>query len=434
MVLFKKKIKPRVCLIGLDGVPLSMLKHFFQKGIMPEFAELALQGSLVPMSSAIPEISAVSWTSFMTGTNPGTHGVFGFTDILPQSYELKYMNFNDCKVLTIWDRLGSLGKRSVIINQPATYPARKLSGVLISGFGASDLFKAVYPAKYIRPLRRRDYQIDIVQIRASEDYQVLMSDLKRTLQSRKDAVDLLWTSEKWDYFELIITGTDRLLHYLWAALDDQDHPLYPEVLAYFRELDQLISDVVHRFQKLTNQKETINGLFILSDHGFCTLEHEVYLNTWLKNEGLLSYSRDAPHSLLDVSPETQAFILDPGRLYINRKGKFPRGEVREAQVEKIKKQIKAKLMTLEYDQKKVVQNVFDKSEIYSGQLVEQAPDLIIESQPGFNMKGALNEPHLFKGTSATGMHTGAGAFCFNDDLPDESLHIDQLAQKILRYF
>ncbi len=77
------------------------------------------------MKASLPEISAVSWTDFMTGTNSGTHGIFGFTDFKPDSYELRFPNFLDVKAPTFWDTLGAKGKKSIIINQPSTYPARQ---------------------------------------------------------------------------------------------------------------------------------------------------------------------------------------------------------------------------------------------------------------------------------------------------------------------
>ena len=51
--------------------------------------------------------------------------------------------------------------RSVVINQPATYPARPIHGALVSGFVAVHLDKSVFPARYLRTLRDIDYEIDL---------------------------------------------------------------------------------------------------------------------------------------------------------------------------------------------------------------------------------------------------------------------------------
>ena len=88
MRLFKRKKKRRVCVIGLDGVPYPLLLDLAEKGVMPNFAELIKSGHLHKMKASLPEISSVSWTDFMTGTNSGTHGIFGFTD-----FKKIHMNF-----------------------------------------------------------------------------------------------------------------------------------------------------------------------------------------------------------------------------------------------------------------------------------------------------------------------------------------------------
>ncbi|TET71693.1 MAG: hypothetical protein E3J44_03865, partial [Candidatus Aminicenantes bacterium] len=74
MSLFKKKKKKRVMVIGLDGVPYSLLLELAQKGVMPATSKLIDSGHIQRMKASLPEVSAVSWTNFMTGTNPGTHG------------------------------------------------------------------------------------------------------------------------------------------------------------------------------------------------------------------------------------------------------------------------------------------------------------------------------------------------------------------------
>jgi len=77
MALFKKKKKKRVCVIGLDGVPYSLLLDLAQKGNMPTVTQLLDSGHLHRMKASLPEISAVSWTDFMTGTNSELTGFLG---------------------------------------------------------------------------------------------------------------------------------------------------------------------------------------------------------------------------------------------------------------------------------------------------------------------------------------------------------------------
>ena len=74
--------KPRTILIGLDGVPFELLSDLAETGVMPNTKRLISSGTFRKMQSSIPEVSSVAWSSMITGTNPGTHGIFGFTVIL----------------------------------------------------------------------------------------------------------------------------------------------------------------------------------------------------------------------------------------------------------------------------------------------------------------------------------------------------------------
>ena len=114
----------RACVVGLDGVPASMVSRFMNDGVMPRLREISERGTMTSMTVSLPEISSVSWTTFMTGKNPGEHGIFGFTDLHPGTYKTSFPSFREVKTQTIWDRLGEKKMRSVVINQPATYPAR----------------------------------------------------------------------------------------------------------------------------------------------------------------------------------------------------------------------------------------------------------------------------------------------------------------------
>ena len=120
----------------------------------------------------------------MTGTGPGEHGIFGFLDLKPGSKEIRFASFRDVKVPTLWDRLGKKKKTSVVINQPSTYPARPIPGVLVSGFVALDLQRAVYPAKYFSDLKRSNYELDIDTLQARKDSEYLVQSLDSSLNGR----------------------------------------------------------------------------------------------------------------------------------------------------------------------------------------------------------------------------------------------------------
>ena len=427
MALFKKKKKKRVFVLGLDGVPHSLLQDLAARDIMPTVRELIESGHLHKMKASLPEISAVSWTDFMTGSDSGTHGIFGFTDLKSDSYDMRFPNFLDLKTKTFWDTLGEHKKRSIIINQPSTYPAREINGILVSGFVAIDLAKAVYPPEFRASLDKLDYQIDIDTMQSREDPEFLWKDLYRSLDKRISTLNLLWKQD-WDYMEFVITGTDRLQHFLWDAYADTDHPHHKNFLDYYRQIDQVIAYVTNSFRRLNDSDE---GLFLLSDHGFTGIEQEVYLNVWLEEQGYLQFDASPPESLGKISSTASAFAMDPNRIYLNMKDKFPKGSVNPSERNSVKKEIAEKLENMEWNGKKIVRKVFDAQQVYNGPYTGEGPDLIVLSEYGFDMKGSIKKKEIFGRTNLQGMHTWDDAFFWANTDYGQDLAISNLSKLIL---
>jgi predicted AlkP superfamily phosphohydrolase/phosphomutase len=427
MAILKKKIQNRVCVIGLDGVPFGLLQHLARTGVMSSLGRIIDTGHLHPMKASLPEISAVSWTSFMTGTNPGTHGIFGFTDFKPKSYDIRFPNFTDVKAPVFWDTLAERGVRSIIINQPSTYPARRINGVLISGFVAVDLAKAVWPPECKDPLEQMGYQIDIDTMKSRENPAFLWQELIKTFMGRQKALNMFW-EEEWDYFQLVITGTDRLHHFLWNAGADPEHPHHQNFLEYYRQIDRLIAKIYSSFRKTAGDEENI---FFLSDHGFTGIIQEVFLNAWLEKEKFLKFTKPQPNGLEDISPKTKAFALDPNRIYLHHAKRFPNGSVQASEAKAIKEDITRRLEKLEYRGKKVVRKVFNAKDIYSGPQTSLGPDLIVLAEPGFDMKGSIKRKEIFGRTPGLqGMHTWDDAFFLAKNDFGPNLVISDLAKII----
>ena len=431
MALFRKKKKKRACVIGLDGVPHSLISRFCEEGVTPALAKILASGSLRKMKVTLPEISSVSWPSFMTGSDPGTHGIFGFIDLRPGTYNMFFPSFRDLKAPALWDKLGMDKKTSVVINQPSTYPARKVEGILISGFVAIDLVKAIYPPSYISKIKAMDYQIDIDTMRSRQDHDFCFSELDRTLAGREKAYQLLWKDLDWDYFELVITGTDRLQHYMWNVLEDPSHANYHRALDYYRKVDALVGKIYERFCDESGHERDGDGFFLLSDHGFCQIKQEVYLNTWLEKEGYISYNKPSPQTVADIAEGTKAFVLDPGRIHINRKGKYPLGAVGEDEARDLIEEIREKLLRLHFEDETVMENVSLRDEVYSGPFSGEGPDLIATAHHGYDLKGSVAKKVIFGRTDLEGMHTWDDAFFWTAGDAGENVHITGLSDMIL---
>lgn len=431
MALFSRK-KTKAVVLGLDGVPHTLLQDLMAQGVLPNLQKIFAAGNLRRMEVTVPEISAVSWPSFMTGVDPGTHGIYGFTELIPGSYDMTFPNYTNLKAPTIWDRLEQRGKRSVVLNQPGTYPARRINGALISGFVAIEIHKAVFPAKYIGKLRRLDYDIDIDTSMARTNHNFAFQELERTLDGRRKAVDLLWEDEEWDFFEVIVTGTDRLHHYLWHALVDPSHQHHDRAIDYYRNVDKFAGEMADRYVKETKD-DSLSGFFMLSDHGFCALEKEVALTRFLVEKGLMKFETDEPTDLGQISPESKVLIMDPNRIYVHTKGKFPKGAVDPADTAKVVEDVEAALRELEFEGKKLVRRFFRNQEAYHGPLAELGPDLVAVSINGFDFKGSVDRREVFGHFGLTGMHNQDDAFLWTTKNVPETPQITQVAGLILEH-
>ncbi len=419
----------KVVVLGLDGAPYTMIKQLAEDGVMPNMRSIINKGNFYQMNTSIPEISSVAWTTFMTGKNPGEHAIFGFTDLAHQSYRLRFPNFADLKSPPLWEEIEKENKRTVVINLPSTYPAKPIKGILISGFVALWIEKASYPERIVPFLKSIGYRIDVDTLKAQEDKNFLLKDLRETLNIREKAIAHFWDEENWDLFIAVVTGTDRLQHFLMDAYSDRTHQHHQSFLDYYNQVDcRVVKRINERIDRYTH-------LIVMSDHGFTPIEKEVYLNRWLLEEGYVKFKSKNPETIEDIDEGTRIFVLDPGRFYVNMKDRYPSGTIVSAdEYNELLDEIISKLELLEYKGKKVIDRVFRREELYSGPYAGQGPDLVARSNYGFDLKGNVKSKKVFGNSFLVGMHTQDDAFVI---VPEGTKfnakpHISQIKDIILR--
>jgi predicted AlkP superfamily phosphohydrolase/phosphomutase len=382
-------------------MPYGLMDKFAHDGTMPNFGELVDEGVFRQMASSIPEVSSVAWSSVITGTNPGEHGVFGFTDVAPGTYRTTFPNYNNLKVKPFWEREGN--GRSVIINVPTTFPAREMNGVHIAGFVALDLERSTYPPSLVPTLQEVDYRVDVDSQKAHETLGFFLRDLEKTLQARIKVYRHLWHEEDWSTFMLVFTGTDRLAHFLWEAYEDEEHEYHEAFLDHFRQIDEVIGEIA----------DNLRGddiLIMLSDHGFERLDKEVYVNYLLQEEGFLTFEDGASPGLKSLASEAKAFALDPGRIYVHSKERYPDGTVEANARETVVDDLIDLFESLEIEGEKVIQRAYRGRELYSGGQVHRAPDLVLLGNSGYNLRGNWKAKQPFGKGVFTGKHSQADAF------------------------
>jgi predicted AlkP superfamily phosphohydrolase/phosphomutase len=369
-------------------------------------------------------VSSTSWATFLTGVNPARHGIFGFIDLRPYSYQFFFPNLKHIAAPTLWDFAARGGLRTLCLNVPTTYPARPLNGVLISGFPAPDFRKCFFPQHLAAELESLGYVLDVEVGDVTGDPASFLRRVEQSLEARVRAFTLLLEREDWALAVAVFTETDRLQHFLWNGLADPAHKLHAQVLDFYRRVDQCIAAVASSIND-------DDALFLVSDHGFTGVKAQVYLNAWLRARGYLKLPPDAA-SFDCIDSGTKAFALDPGRIYLHRAGRFPKGAVSESEAAELLPKLRQELRDLSWNAQTsqlvtagegdpVLQDIFLKEEIYSGSLLETSADLIAVPATGFNLRGAWKHGAIVGSDSMTGAHTrGNALFYYRGDLSTQA--------------
>lgn len=154
----------KTVVLGIDGMDPVLLKRFVDEGAMPTFKAFMERNASGMLSTTMPPQSPVAWSSFITGTNPGGHGIFDFVHRDPKllhPYLSTSRSFGSDSGIALgnwnlplesgrvelmrkgrpfWSILEEKGIPSTIFALPANFPVVEDGGVqALSGMGTPDL-------------------------------------------------------------------------------------------------------------------------------------------------------------------------------------------------------------------------------------------------------------------------------------------------------
>ncbi len=422
-------MKQKIFILGLDGMPYSLLKSNYIKTLMPNLTKLCSSENSKSMNSVYPVVSSVAWTGFATSVNSGKHGIYGFVDKNNNPFYLRVPTSRDRLVDTIWNKL-SKKKKVFVINVPLTYPPEAINGKMVSCFLCPDMKKLTYPENYYKQLENMDYIIDVDASHIKSDRIALLKQIIHAMKVRFHVAFELLKNEEWDYMQLHIMETDRLMHFYYNNIGCfHDNLENDYVNSFFKRLDYYIGELI-------SQLDEDVKVIILSDHGMCKIESEIQLNTWLKDIGFLKFDQTNANSIENYSRESLCYSLTPGRIYINLKGREERGSVEQDNYLTIRNEIKSKLLEMTYRNTTVpiMNNVMFREEIYSTEDLELAPDIIAHPKDGFDLKSTVGVDEVFTKSDLNGMHTYNDAMIAGINIDITSVEeITQVADLILKH-
>ncbi len=433
-IILSESSRKRVIVIALDGVPYTFFPAIGEMNLSPVLSSLHQTNKIYPMTTTLPPVSSVAWASFLTGVNPGVHGLTGFVDRKPGGYEPFVPTAEDLHVSTIYQHLSRLGLRVCSLGVPATFPPVPINGILVSGFLAPNVERSVYPSEEVEMLKSFDYRLDIDAWSARESDESLIAQLPKTLSARINTANHYLNKENWDLFVFHILETDRLHHFMWRQMKDKESKALDLYSTIYRQIDSFLQKIMGNLTKET-------ALIILSDHGFTELKKDFYLNRWLTEAGYLSLTDHRATNLTGIAPGSKAFSMAPGRIYLHLKGKAPHGTIsNDNNAEALRKEISQSLENILDPETgfRVIKKVVDMREKWN--LIEfdnsllQLPDLIAIPFPGYELKGDLSGNTLFGMDRFSGMHSYGDAFVYlNGQKEEENLDITDMQVKICSF-
>jgi predicted AlkP superfamily phosphohydrolase/phosphomutase len=191
-------------------------------------------------------------------------------------------------------------------------------------------------------------------------------------------------------FAFVFDGSDRIEHMFWdeevLGVDDGIFTINPLVEQHYIQKDKFIGEVLDKLDEET-------ALFIFSDHGFTSFERAVSINTWLVENGYMTLTKKPTKNnagelfkYVDWS-QTKAYSLGFTSIFINLKGREGKGIVPPEEREELIDEIVKKLENLEDEElgEKAIIRAYKSSEVYSGDYVDEAPDIIVGFAPGYRM-------------------------------------------------
>lgn len=151
----------RVIVLGIDGMDPAFLERHWSA--LPNLDRMRRQGEFLRLATTTPPQSPVAWSSFITGLDPGGHGVYDFVHRDPDTmspYSAMSRTVGGGRRLGIgpyllpltegraeslrqgtpfWKTLGDHGIPTVLIRMPTNFPPVDCDGLALAGMGTPDL-------------------------------------------------------------------------------------------------------------------------------------------------------------------------------------------------------------------------------------------------------------------------------------------------------
>jgi len=382
----------KVILLGLDGLNPELVYKWQDE--LPNIKKIMEQGICYgKVKSCVSPTAASTWSSVLSGKNPGQFGFWDFTYRKDYSYgepELATSRVRDERTGTLYKILSEFGKKVAVVNVPVSYPPPEIpNGYSISCSMTPDLeSEFTYPPSLKEEIKKiiGDYLIDASP--SGTDFRQMNKEetIKRIYDMDKQRFVLtkhFITNKDCDFVFTVIRGTDRMAH-LFYRYFDENHVRYTASENYkdglknhYRFCDENIGEIMDLI-------DSNSILGVLSSYSVQRMDGRINLNEWLIHNGYLSVSA-RPSSLTSLSKakidwlKTIAWTTGyTGRVYLNVKGRESEGRVHPKDYHKVLDELSREILAItDPNGRKLDTRTYKRDHIHFGRYAKYGPDLFV---------------------------------------------------------
>src|SRR5262245_27124266 len=434
----------RLLIIGWDGADWQILDDLLRRGCMPNLSAMLAEGARGNLQSTIPSHSWAAWSTFLTGLNPGCHGVYDFVERHPTDPGRRIpVSSRSIKTPTFIESLSEAGRELRVANVPVTFPPFPLNGRMISGVAIPPGARYTYPNEWAKHLERSaPWPINGMEwARSKDDPAGLINEARWFIERRTASFEMLLDGD-WDVAVCVYVSPDRLQHAFGTQLlpshPDYSYQSESAVAAAVRAVYSFLDQQIPRLRSTAGPNATT---ILMSDHGFRPVNRVADLNRILAELGFARRSKSAGAlaalrgsslwrgitrtragrtlkrrmsipSAVDWSTTVAYRSAEGGGISINLSGREPSGRVARGEYERVRDDVRQGLLDWR-DEAGVapIKTIWRREELYSGPSLDLAPDLVV--QPNDMWKFSSMNTIIANTDWPTGDHrrTGVVASC-----------------------
>lgn len=467
--------------IGLDAATWRVIDPMIEDGNLPNIAGLIEDGTRGTLSSTVPPMTPLAWTSMATGVNPGKHGIFDFLNQDSETREISPVDFSEMDTPAIWDVFSHEEAGAGFVNFPLAHPPRQVDPFFIGGIPAHAKQKVAYPEEVQAYLD--DIQYDVhphvdPEVNPKEFYRAVKGVTETQAKATVELVerydpDMLWA---------VFMGIDWIQHHFWdETIDGED-----AVRAFYRYMDNVVGDLIEIVDDEGN-------VCLVSDHGAQRVKGVIHMNSLLDELGHLSQHESETRlaervrtAVLDLMwsvggrlpptlkrlakqrvpssvqnkmrtaadqgqrgmaqqinwEQTEAFAYGyMGRVFLNSEERFDDGIVSDERATDFKENLASELAEVTHPEtgETIFETVRTREEIYDGEHIGKAADLIaVPSEWEYSMFGDFAPEWIHSPESRSADHDSKGVVIISgpdmiakNEIGDVTIDVTDVAPTLL---